>query len=326
VRYVVLLLLLLMCPLTANAQAEEKERPWAAGVSAENQEQALELFRTGNEAFAHNDYLEAARLYREALAAWDHPAIHGNLAVALVHLDQPVEAYAELGNALAYGAAPFGENQHAQLVTSQKLLEGQLGRVEVECDSPGAVVTLNGETLLVGKGQVSRVVRAGQHQLVARKSEHLTFTSQIVALPEKPVSIRVVLLPLSEAGGYERRMPTWVPWVTLGVGAGVLATGAAFQLAASDNLDAYEQEIARECPGGCRSEDLPQAVRALEDRGKWQNVVGVSAMAVGGVALAGGALLLILNQPQHVRLEESGRRVGFVPTRGGGVFGLSGRF
>jgi hypothetical protein len=107
-----------------------------------------------------------------------------------------------------------------------------------------------------------------------------------------------------------------VPWLVLGGSAAIVGTGVAFQLAASDNFDAYEQEIARSCPSGCRPEDLPPAVRALEDRGRWQNTLGVTGMVVGGVGMVAGSVLLVLNQPRHVRLEESGRRVGWRPLVG----------
>src|SRR5262245_61255043 len=55
------------------------DRPWAAGVSKENQEKALQLFREGNT--YHNDGLfkKAVELYDEALKSWDHPAINYNL-------------------------------------------------------------------------------------------------------------------------------------------------------------------------------------------------------------------------------------------------------
>ena len=38
---------------------------------------------------------------------WDHPGIHYNLALALLNMDQPVEVYQNLENAIKYGAEPL---------------------------------------------------------------------------------------------------------------------------------------------------------------------------------------------------------------------------
>lgn len=299
---------------TQIARADpEDDRPWARGVSPEDRERALELFRIANESFVDSQYADAAKLYREALRSWDHPAIRGNLAVALIHLDRTVEAYEHLQAALRWGAAPFEEHLHQQLVTNEKLLRGQLARVQVACDVPEAQVTLDGEDLLAGRGTVARVVKAGQHQVVARKSGHLTFTQQFTAFPDRPVEIRVVLVPLEQAGGYERRWAVWKPWTVLGAGVAVLGIGVGLELAAQADMDQYEEEIARACPDGCVPSDLPGAVRDLESTARLENGLAVGAFVVGGLAVVTGGIMVFLNQPRRVRLEESGRRIGVVP-------------
>ena len=68
---------------------ETGDRPWAKGVSKERQEAAWEVFREGNALLKDSLFAKAADKYREALKSWDHPAIHYNLALALVNLDQP---------------------------------------------------------------------------------------------------------------------------------------------------------------------------------------------------------------------------------------------
>ncbi len=56
--------------------------------------------------------MKAAEKYREALALWDHPAIHYNLALALLNLDQPHRgARAPGGRPCSYGAAPLDIGQ-----------------------------------------------------------------------------------------------------------------------------------------------------------------------------------------------------------------------
>src|SRR5690242_3320281 len=102
IRAVVVVLL-----LVAGVAAADGERPWAEGVSQEQQERANQLYEQGNGEFAQYRYAEALAFYRQALESWDHPLTRFNAAVCLVHLEQPVAALAQLRAALRHGAAPF---------------------------------------------------------------------------------------------------------------------------------------------------------------------------------------------------------------------------
>jgi hypothetical protein len=320
---------LLLCAVAAAAHAEDTEtRPWAVGVPAEQQEVALGLFARGNDAFAHFDYATAASLYHEALTHWAHPAIHGNLAVTLIQLDDPVAAYDEIELALRHGEAPFDAAVFRQLSTDRKLLRAQLGMLAIRSEVSGAEVTIDGERVLSGVGAFTRRVRTGSYQVVARKPAHLTFARDITVLPEKSVDIVVQLVPLDQVGGSERRWRPWIPWLVVGGGAVVLGTGIATRLAAQSNVDAYEAEIARSCPDGCPESSLPQAVRDLEGRARLENRIGITAIVAGSAALITGGVLVYLNQPRRVRLDESGRRVTAAPLVSPDAVGLSfaGRF
>lgn len=309
------------CATTAAAQ--DAARPWADGVSEADQTAALELFRAGNELFAQSEYADAASKYREALGHWDHPAIHGNLAVSLIHLDDPLQAFAHVELALRWGAQPFEPHVYDQLVTSRKLLLGQLARIEVDCPVEGAEIALNGEVLFVGPGTSQRLARAGSHQVVASKDDYLTFTRQFDALPGEVTRVEVTLVPLVDAGGYERRWAEWKPWAVVGGGAALIAVGVGFQLSAQGNVDAYEEEIARSCPDGCVESDLPEAVRDLRGRARWENRVAVGAFTLGAGAVATGAILLYMNRPRRVRLDASGRRISATPLVAPGAFGVT---
>src|SRR5690606_31593180 len=63
---------------SAPPAGDAAPKPWAAGVSAEDQAKALELYRQGNELFEQARYLDALAKYEVALAAWDHPSIRYN--------------------------------------------------------------------------------------------------------------------------------------------------------------------------------------------------------------------------------------------------------
>jgi hypothetical protein len=290
----------------ASASADDASgRPWAEGVPQDKQTSAFARFNEGNEAFARDDFPTAVARYREALAEWSHPAIRGNLAIALVHLDQPIEAYAQLEAAFAYGAAPFDPTVYNQLQTNSKLLRGQLARVEITGNVTGAVVLLDGIERAAGK----HVIKSGAHELVARRAGFLTFTSRVIAAADTDTVIDVRLVPLADASRLKRRWPVWKPWAITGGGAALVLIGVGFELAAQSNVDDYELEVARACPSGCEESSLPGAVRGLKARARWENVVGIAALTIGGLGVAAGITAVILNQPRRQQVDESGRVV-----------------
>lgn len=307
-----LLLAALLAPALAHADEPPVpvERPWAKGVTEDQQSTALALFNRANAAFAQNDYTTATQLYRQALAVWDHPAIRGNLAVALIQLDQPVEAFQQLERAFAYGATPFDAHVYSQLQTNYKLLKGQISRIVVIGDVQNASMSLDGGPLQAGK----KVVRTGTHELVVRRVGYLTFSRNIVTEPDSDHTIDVKLVPLEDASKFSRRWAGWKPWAVAGAGAALALVGVGFELAARSNSDDYETQIARDCPNGCEPEDIDEPVCALKDRAYWETRVGVASIVVGGAAIGAGIALVVLNQPRRLRVDESGRVITLVPT------------
>ena len=101
-------------PASAPAEMQSSDRPWAKGVSESDQRRALELFGKGNGLLKDSLFVQAAAQYRAALKSWDHPAIHYNLVLALLNLDQPVEVLQHLEAAMRYGAAPLDADKFNQ--------------------------------------------------------------------------------------------------------------------------------------------------------------------------------------------------------------------
>src|SRR5688572_9697989 len=114
--------LALLAPAPASAQVDDDrleavgDRPWATNVSKEDQDAAWELVREGNALLKDSIFRQAVDKYREALKRWDHPAIHYNLALALLNLDQPLEVNKHLDKAMQYGALPLEQDkfEHAK--------------------------------------------------------------------------------------------------------------------------------------------------------------------------------------------------------------------
>jgi len=302
---------------TPPPQEPERARPWAEGVSEEAQQRALRLFREGNAAFAQPDYAVAARAYRQALTHWAHPAIHGNLAVALVHLEQPVDAYAALRDALRFGAAPFTPQVHQQLQTNLRLLEGQLARLTIRCDVEGAEVVLDGTTLFTAPGSDEVVVRSGEHRVVVSREGYLTYSEGLRVVGGETREVDVELVTLDAAARYERRFASWIPWSVLGAGVVLSAIGAGLQVAAVGTMDDYERQLEAQCPFGCTPNMIPESLSELEDRALRSNRTAIGMIGAGIASTVAGALLVYLNQPRRVDVDPTGAPVSLGVGPGG---------
>lgn len=304
-RGVLALALLVLAGHVSPALAEPSDRPWAAGVSDADQERALELFREGNVLFTESEYAAALAHYRDALRHWAHPAIHYNAGVSLINLGQPLAAYEHIEAALAHGEVALGPENHHQAELYRKLLFAQIAELEVSSTQPGVEVTLDGTTLFVAPGRAHRRLEPGPHQLVARKPGLVTHT-QALDLPAGRLTREVLTLspPPTPELRSTRRWAAWQPWAVLGSGVGLGLVGVPLYLAAGDNFETYDTEIARLCPTGCPAKALPTTVIDARERGELQNGLALSLFAAGGALTAGGVALVILNQP---RLETAPR-------------------
>jgi hypothetical protein len=304
------------------------ERPWAANVPQERQDQALILYEEANKLFEDSQHAAALAKYRESLKLWDHPAIHYNAAVALIYLDQPLAAYDNLESALKYGTAPFNGDTYQQALTYRKLLHGQLAELKVTCAEPGAEVALDGRPLFVGPGEATQRLLPGPHQLVARKPVFLTETRSLTLLPGKPAFETLRLqdirtLPTKTV----RRWPVWKPLAVVGAGVLVAAVGLPFSLAARNDFNAFDTWAKENCSNnggtGCPATMRPPpSVTDAKNRGGVENVVAVSLFSVGAAVAASGVALLILNQPRVVPADET-TRAQLLPLLGPGTLGVS---
>ncbi len=311
----------------APAEVQPSDRPWAQGVSEDDQRRALELFGKGNSLLKDSLFVQAAAQYREALKSWDHPAIHYNLVLALLNLDQPVEVLHHLDAAMRHGPAPLDADKFAQARAYRKLVEGQLARVDIRCDVPGARVVMDGHPLFTAPGRHEAWVRAGPHTIVANADGYLTREISQSLPPGETSVITVDLFKQEELTVMQRRFPVWLPWTTLAAGLAVGVGGVALHRTALDDFARYDQSIL-DC-GGC----VPgQELAATLNRGTGRQQLAWGSYAVGGTALATGAVLLYFNKPEPVQLSqeelENRRRVSVLPSLsadGAGLF-ATGRF
>lgn len=308
--------------LSGPATASTAERPWAEGVSQENQQAALALFRSGNVALKDSVFVEAIGKYREALKLWDHPAIHYNLALALLNLDQPLEVHEHLVAATKYGAAPLDTEKLEHARAYKGLIEKQLARVEIACDEPGASVVMDGRPLFQAPGRFEGLVRAGPHTISASKEGHLT-NSQSRALPAgEKTRIELKLFTADDLTQYRRKWSAWKPWSVVGTGVALAAGGALLHMQARDSYDAFDLGVTA-C-GGC----VPDTGLADQrSRGDTMQTLAFGGYAVGGAALVTGVVLVYMNRLQPYRVDDQLKQpepaVMVAPLVGGDSRGVS---
>ncbi|MDC0713222.1 PEGA domain-containing protein [Stigmatella sp. ncwal1] len=322
----VFLLLAWASPVSAQQLSTGTERPWAKGVSQEKQKTALELFRAGNALLKESIFVQAAEKYRQALALWDHPAIHYNMALALLNLDQPVEVHEHLEAAVRYGAAPLDSEKFENARAYKTLVEKQLSRVIITCDSPGASVTLDGRVLFVAPGRYEGLVRPGQHTLLATQEGHPTTDMSRTLLPGETTTLTLKLYTTEELTRYRRHWSAWKPWALMGAGVAVALGGGALHMQSRSSYRDFDTQVSS-C-GGCVP---PQTVTDLRIRGDNLQRVALGTYALGGAAVITGAVLVYINRSQPYRINpgsaaNESQAVNLAPLFGGRERGIQATF
>lgn len=323
--------LLAMAVATARADNPPAQQPWTVGVSAEQKANARSLLDAGNELFIERKYAEALEQYRQAVKTWDHPAIRFNIVRCLIQLEKPLEAFEQVKLALAYGAAPFDDTIYNEAVSYEKLLANQIGELEVSCTQPGAALTLDGQPLPVCPGTHKQRVLPGPHQVVGTKQGFVPRTTELVVLGGKQDRVEVTLVPLAKVAKgarIEHRWPQWIPWTVFGSGFVIAGIGELLHLKATNDNDAYERLVERECPNGCTAGDVDES---LQSRARIENGFGIGAMLLGAAVVVGGGVMIYMNRGETVYdvnevQPARGGRLGIVPLRDGGALSWSARF
>jgi len=163
-------------------------------------------------------------------------------------------------------------------------------------------ISVDGKPLFTGPGTFDQVVMPGDHQVVATQAGFLTESKTLVAVAGKVASYEVRSIAIASGPVMVRRWPVWQPWAVLAGGAALAAGGAWSYSAAANNFDRYDQIIAMRCAQRCTAEKLASFsdLRHYEDRGNIERDAAYVLLAVGGAAVLGGVVGLIMNLP-HVR-------------------------
>jgi hypothetical protein len=306
--------------------AGESDKPWAKGVSADDQKEANALFKEGNALMRDSFFVQAVEKYRAAVGHWDHPAIHYNLAIALINLDQPLEVYASLEKALAYGDAALDEEKRELAERYMKLVSQQLSVVTVTCDVPDAKVYIDGKEAFTGPGKVERRVRAGEHTFTATKSGFETASMTKILPGGQPAQVPLKLYRPEELTRYKRHFAPWLPWAVTGAGVAIAGIGAAVHSSARSDFTAFDQWAAdcEEDSGmACTVTDEAQSLR---DGGDTKQSIAVGMYVAGAATVVAGLTMVLINRPQPYRVDSESpepKGVVVVPAIGDGQVGVS---
>jgi hypothetical protein len=282
------------------------DRPWATGVSEAEQKAALVLFREANRLLNDGLFAAAADRYRAALKHWDHPAIHYNLALALVNLDQPVDAYENLQLSVKFGDGPLQSKEkfdHAREL--QVVLEKSIADVEVSCDKKGAKVTVDGKEAFVAPGSFKTRVRTGRHTFVAEKAGYQTRINAPFIGPGEHFRIELRLFTAEELTRYHRKwQATWMPFAVGGAGLLVGFVGALFENSAQSSYRQYDQKVAtcNEMTGGNLGCTPTAELTDLRSSGDSKRTTGFVMYGIAGATIATGAVLYWLNRPDAYQI------------------------
>lgn len=295
-------------------------RPWAAGISPDRQKQALGVFREGNQQLNDGLFARASETYRKALEVWPHPAIHYNLALAQMNLDQPIEAFENFSKAIQFGDAPLQKDKLEHAKEYMLLLEKQIATIEVSCDKPGAKVSVDGKEVFVAPGTYKSRVRIGRHTFVADKRGYTTRINAPFIGPGENFRIELKLYTAEELTRYNRRWDaTWMPYAVIGGGAAIGLLGVALELSAEASYNDYDRAVA-DCNMNNMGCQTSSDITSLRDSGDQKKMLGYVAYGVAGAAVATGALLAILNRPKAYQIrpedlqeEQTKPRVSLTP-------------
>jgi tetratricopeptide (TPR) repeat protein len=292
---------------TLQNGAGDKDRPWAAGVPSTEQQAALALFHDGNVQLNDGLFAKAVEKYQQALAHWDHPAIHYNLALALMNLDKTIEAYDNFDAALKYGEAPLqSKDKFDNAKNYLVILSHAIGEVEVVCNKTGAKVAIDGKEVFTAPGVYRGKVKVGKHQIVATLEGHPTRVEATDIQPGAPFKIELHLYTVAELTRYRRKWDaTWTPYAVMGAGVAVGVVGGIFELLASNKYASYDRTIAscNQMDSGCANS---QSLKSERSTGDDYKATGFALYGVGAAAVVTGAVLWWINRPEayQIRAED----------------------
>jgi hypothetical protein len=285
------------------------------------QKKAEALFAQGSQLFQQWQFVHAEEKYREALTHWEHPIIYLYLSRTLEKQGHLEGAYETLQQALGQDSNLLS---HADKQVAEELrtnLESRLAQIEVHCADAGAEVLLDGVPWFTAPGPHRKMIRPGQHVIIARKAGYFQVTEVATLLPGKQT--RVELRMSVDEVRVERRWHPRTPWIVVSGGVATSLLGGLLVRQAMNDYAAVREDLTRFCGYYvCQ----PVSTRR-RDSGGWKDAVGSGMLVAGSAAAVIGLAGVLLNQPHSYRSEPaSDVKLDFAPLVSGAGAGVSARF
>jgi hypothetical protein len=291
---------------------------------------AQAAFHQGNDLLNNGLFPQSVARYREALKCWDHPAIHYNLALALINLDQPIDVFDQLNLAVQYGSDPLGQDKYDHAKEYLKLVAGQLADVEVSCTMAGAKIAVDGKDAFVAPGTFKAKVRVGKHTFYGEKEGYNARVTAPFIGPGETFRIELKLYTAEELTRYRCKWNcgSKTPYFVLGGAALAAIIGGVVDFSAKSSYNDFNTAVAKcnadatakDPHSGCVIASNP-GLLDMRNSGNSKRTIAYVGYGVAGAAVATGAVLLWLNRreayqikPEQLEEEKTERpSVSFAP-------------
>jgi hypothetical protein len=272
----------------AATAANAPREPDAPGVGMDDAERAKQLYSLGAEAFAAQRNADAIRYFRRAAEIVPSPKLTYNIGLAYEEMGDAGRALAEYRGYLTQ--EQDADAEHAAEVRMRignleaRLAETGVQQLFVSTDPPGATLRIAGRAL--GVTPWAGELAPGQHVVDVDLPGYAARRSEVTVTAARSTELSLSLSPVPSdtreaPSGFARVSP--LTWTFLGVGAGALGGGLAFELSrAGSSRDA---------------ERAPNPIGAAEARGAEdaKQMASLLLFGFGAGFTIGGSVLLALD-------------------------------
>lgn len=304
-----------------DAKPDDKPEPT---VTAEQREEARVRFQRGIDLYGEGEYKLALIEFERAYALSPSFRMLYNIGQVRQQLGHYARALTTLERYLAEGGDKVPAQRREDVARDIAQLKTRTARLLVRCSVAGAEIAFDGAPLAKCPMAAAELVDAGEHRIVVTKrgflpeSRAVTLaggddTSLDFKLTAEPVvSPHVVRVEERRAvTPTPNRTPMWIAWGGTVVLAGTASVFGLLSLGARSDLDNLKRTV------GSSDADRQSALDRARTMGLIGDIVGVTAVAAGGVAL-----YLTLKKPSESR----GVAASVAPDAGGGRVLVSGAF
>jgi tetratricopeptide (TPR) repeat protein len=274
-------------PPSTTPPADAASDDTAALASAE---QAKQLYQLGAEAFAAQRNAEAIRYFRRAADLVPSAKLTYNIGLAYEEMGDAGRALAEYRAYLKQDLEGELDSEVLGRITAleRRLADTGVQQLRVQSDPPGATVHIAGRP--VGVTPWAGELPPGEHTLELTLAGHGSSALSIQLPTDRSAEVQLALAPLpeptpiTEPTGLARVSP--LAWTFLGVGAGALIGGFAFELSRASSGDAAQRA------------DSPLAAAEARGAADAKQMASLLLLGFGGAFTIGGGVLLVLDISQ----------------------------